>query len=76
MCRKTYKPRRGESCRPFQRRIYRPSGLVPKTANPRLTPWANFSRTSGAENRTNFIHGLLVGTPLENHGYEYFGKRA
>jgi pimeloyl-ACP methyl ester carboxylesterase len=26
--------------------------------------------------RNGFIHALLTGTPLENHGYEYFGDRA
>lgn len=26
--------------------------------------------------RNGFIHALLTGTPLENHGYEYFGERA
>lgn len=26
--------------------------------------------------RNGFIHALLTGTPLENHGYEYFGARA
>jgi hypothetical protein len=24
----------------------------------------------------DFIHALLTGTPLGNHGYEYFGERA
>ncbi len=27
-------------------------------------------------NRNGFIHAMLTGTPLENHGYEYFGERA
>jgi pimeloyl-ACP methyl ester carboxylesterase len=26
--------------------------------------------------RNGFIHAMLTGTPLENHGYEYFGERA
>lgn len=26
--------------------------------------------------RNGFIHAILTGTPLENHGYEYFGVRA
>ena len=26
--------------------------------------------------RNGFIHAMLIGTPLENHGYEYFGERA
>jgi hypothetical protein len=26
--------------------------------------------------RNGFIHAMLTGTPLENHGYEYFGARA
>jgi hypothetical protein len=26
--------------------------------------------------RNGFIHALLTGTQLENHGYEYFGERA
>jgi len=26
--------------------------------------------------RNGFIHALLIGTPLENHGYEYLGGRA
>lgn len=26
--------------------------------------------------RNGFIHALLTGTPLENHGYEYLGERA
>jgi hypothetical protein len=51
-------------------------GLFPKTANPRLTPWANFYRTSSAKTRNSIIHALLTGKPLKNHGYEYFGERA
>lgn len=26
--------------------------------------------------RNGFIHAMLMGTPQENHGYEYFGERA
>ena len=26
--------------------------------------------------RNGFIHAMLAGTSLENHGYEYFGERA
>jgi hypothetical protein len=28
------------------------------------------------QGRNGFIHAPLTGTPLENHGYEYFDERA
>jgi hypothetical protein len=30
----------------------------------------------GEGERKNQFHALLTGTPLEKHGYEYFGERA